>query len=82
MRVGEVPDHLCHPVFVRLTRDAGDLHGAGLQPHDEESDVADHSAPRRTSTVKKSAAARPSQSAARNVFQGVFVPRSGAGSMP
>jgi hypothetical protein len=35
-----------------------------------------------TSTVKKSAAARPSQWAAKNVFQGVFVPRSGAGSMP
>src|SRR6266849_6526022 len=35
-----------------------------------------------TSTVKKSAAARPSQCAARNVFQGVFVPRSGAGSTP
>jgi hypothetical protein len=35
-----------------------------------------------TSTVKKSAAASASQWAARNVFHGVFVPRSGAGSMP
>src|SRR6516162_3743477 len=35
-----------------------------------------------TSTVKKSAAARPSQCAARKVFQDIFAPRSGAGSMP
>ena len=32
--------------------------------------------------MKKSAAARPSQCAARKVFQDVFAPRSGAGSMP
>jgi hypothetical protein len=35
-----------------------------------------------TSALKKSAAARPSPCAARNVFQGVFVPSSGTGSMP
>src|SRR6516164_10546570 len=35
-----------------------------------------------TSTVKKSAAAMPSQCAARKVFHDVFAPRSGAGSMP
>src|SRR5262245_36734017 len=35
-----------------------------------------------TSTVKKSAAGRPSQCAARKVFHGIFVRRSGAGSMP
>ena len=35
-----------------------------------------------TSTVNESAAARPSQCAARNVFHGVCVPRSGAGAMP
>jgi hypothetical protein len=35
-----------------------------------------------TSTVKKSAAARPSQCIVRKVFHEVFAPRSGAGSMP
>src|SRR2546427_13116932 len=29
VRVGQVPCHLCHPRFVRVTRDTGDLHGAG-----------------------------------------------------
>jgi hypothetical protein len=61
VRVREVLYHLCHPEFVRLTHDAGDLHGAGLQPHAQENDVADQSAPVSTSTVKRSAAARPSQ---------------------
>ena len=32
--------------------------------------------------MNESAAARPSQCAARNVFHGVCVPRSGAGAMP
>src|SRR5262245_7478740 len=36
----------------------------------------------RTSTVKQSAAARPSQCAARKVFHGIIVPRSGGGSTP
>jgi hypothetical protein len=45
VRVGKVPCHLCHPRFVRLTRNTGDLHGAGLELHDEEDNVADESAP-------------------------------------
>ncbi len=44
MRVGEVPCDLRHPGFVRLTRDAGDLHGARLQLHDKEDDVPDQPA--------------------------------------
>ena len=42
--VGQVPRDLRHPGLVRLTRDAGDLHGAGLEFHDEEDDVADQTA--------------------------------------
>src|SRR5205807_1645408 len=42
--VSQVPCDLCHPGLVRLTRDAGDLHSAGLEFHDEEDDVADQSA--------------------------------------
>ena len=42
--VSQVPCDLCHPGLVRLTRDAGDLHRAGLEFHDEEDDVADQSA--------------------------------------
>ena len=33
MRVGEVPHGLSHPAFVRLTRDAGDLHGPRFELH-------------------------------------------------
>ena len=39
VRVGEVSSYLRHPGFMRLTRDAGDLHGARLQLHDKEDDV-------------------------------------------
>ncbi len=35
-----------------------------------------------TSTLKKSAAAMAPQCALRKVFQGIVLPRSGAGSMP
>ena len=42
--VGEVPCDLRHPGFMRLTRDAGDLHGARLQLHDKEDDVPDQPA--------------------------------------
>jgi len=35
-----------------------------------------------TSTLKKSAAAMAPQCALRNVFRGIFLPRSGAGSTP
>ncbi len=45
VRVREVPGHLCHPRFVRVTRDASDLHRAGLERHHEEDDVANQSAP-------------------------------------
>jgi len=41
---GQVPSDLRHPDLVRLTRDPGDLHGARLQLHDEEHDVADQAA--------------------------------------
>ena len=44
--VGQVPCDLRHPRFVRLTRDPGDLHRAGLELHDEEDDVADQAAAR------------------------------------
>ena len=30
VRVGQVPCHLGHPRFVRVTRDTSDLHGASL----------------------------------------------------
>jgi hypothetical protein len=42
--VGHVAGGLRHPRLVRLTRDPGDLHGAGLELHDEEDDLADQSA--------------------------------------
>ena len=41
--VGQVSRDLRHPRLVRLTRDPGDLHGAGLELHDEEDDVPDQS---------------------------------------
>ena len=42
--VGQVPCELCHPGLVRMTGDPGDLHGAGLELHDEEDEIADQSA--------------------------------------
>ena len=42
--IGQVPSELRHPGLVRLRGDPGDLHGAGLELHDEEDDVADQSA--------------------------------------
>jgi hypothetical protein len=43
VRVAQVPRDLPHPVTVRLTCDASDFHGPGLELHDEEDDVADQS---------------------------------------
>jgi hypothetical protein len=80
--VRQVPCDLIHPTSVRLMCDPGDLHRAGLELHDEEHDVPDQSGHGQHFDVKKPAAASPSQCAAGNVFQGVFVRRSGAGSMP
>ena len=61
VRIGQVASHLCHPWFVWLTRDAGDLHGAGLELHDEEDDVADQSSPSQHLDGEKVRGREPSQ---------------------
>ena len=80
--VGEVAGDLRHPSAVGRAGDAGDVNASGLEVDDEQDEVA-YEAPRvSTSTLKKSVAATAPQCALRKVFQGVVLPRSGAGSMP
>src|SRR5262245_33775572 len=43
---GEIPSDLHHPGLVRLRRKSGDFHGAGLELHHEQDDVADEASQR------------------------------------
>ena len=74
--------HLLHPPAIGLRVDPGDVHTAGLQLDHEDDEIPPQTGPCETSTVKRSAAARPSKCVCRNVFQGVRWFRSGAGASP
>ena len=69
--MSERANHLLHPRAAGLGVDAGDLYAARPQLDHEEHEVRLRPASVSTSTVKKSAAARPAQCASKNVFQGV-----------
>ena len=80
-RVGQIAGLLLHPRAARLRVDPGDGHVAGSQLDHEEDEVPPE--PRQRQHLDgEPQAARPSQCACRNVFQGMCRLRSGAGSTP
>ena len=81
-RFGQIAGHLLHPPAIGLRVDPGDVHTAGLQRITKKTKYRRRPASVSTSTVNRSAAARPSQCVCRNVFQGVRWFRSGAGASP
>ena len=82
-RVGQIAGLLLHPRAARLRVDPGDGHAAGSQLDHEEDEVPPEPRQRQHLDGEQIAqAARPSQCACRNVFQGMCRLRSGAGSTP
>jgi len=80
--VREIARDLCHPLPVRLARDARNVDAARFQIDHEQHEVTHEATDRQNLDADKSAAAIAPQCAFRNVLQGIVFPRSGAGSIP
>ena len=81
--IGQIPGELRHPDLVRLRGDPGDLHGAGLELHDEEDAVADQATQGQYLDGEKVGRRQSVPMSGEERLPGRFcTTRSGAGAMP